>query len=181
MSDTQHVDPCGFIHQRLTLRDGRTVVVRSIRPEDKNLLDEAFDRLCKEARYSRFFNTVRAVPDDILHPSAPGPQGHVVALVALSGGGASEVMTGGARYVTDAAGETCEFAVTVADEWRGVGLARQLMDTLLGMARQHHVRRIEGTVLSSNTGMRQLAARLGFKDAPYPGDYTLRLISLDLE
>jgi GNAT superfamily N-acetyltransferase len=181
MSDTQHDDPFGFIHQGLILRDGRAVVVRSICPDDKDLLDEAFDRLCKEARYSRFFNTVRAVPDDILHPCAPGPQGHVVALVALSGEGASQVMAGGARYVTDAAGKTCEFAVTVADDWRGLGLARQLMDMLLGIARQRHVRRIEGAVLSSNTGMRKLAARLGFKDAPYPDDYALRLVSLDLE
>lgn len=181
MSDTQHDGPCGFIHHGLTLRDGRTVVVRTICPEDKHLLDEAFERLGKEARYSRFFNTVRAVPDEILHPSAPGPQGHAVALVALSGEGASQAMTGGARYVTDAAGETCEFAVTVADGWRGVGLARQLMDILLGIARERHVRRIEGAVLSSSTGMRKLVARLGFEDAPYPDDYALRLVSLDLK
>lgn len=181
MSETRHDDPGGDFQQYLRLRDGRMVVVRTIRPEDKHMLDEAFERLCREARYSRFFSTLRAVPDDILHPRAPGPEGHVVALVALSGGEGSQAMIGGARYVTDASGGTCEFAVTVADDWRGLGLARQLMELLLGMARERHVRRMEGSVLSANTGMRRLAARLGFRDAPYPDDHALRLVSLDLE
>ena len=58
------------------------------------MLDAAFERLCKEARYSRFFTAVRAVPDDILHPTAPSPQGHAVALVALSGEGSDQVLVG---------------------------------------------------------------------------------------
>jgi GNAT superfamily N-acetyltransferase len=175
-------DPKGCIkHQTLTLRDGRTVIVRTLRSEDKDMLDAAFERLCKEARYSRFFTTVREVPDDILHPTAPSPEGHAVALVALGGNGSNEALTGGARYITDAIGETCEFAVTVADDWRGLGLARQLMETLIGIARERRVRRMDGAVLSTNTGMRKLAARLGFKDMPYPGDYTLRLVSLKLD
>jgi GNAT superfamily N-acetyltransferase len=168
-------------HQTLTLRDGRTVIVRTLRSEDKDMLDAAFERLCKEARYSRFFTTVRVVPDDILHPTAPSPQGHAVALVALNGAGSNQALTGGARYVTDAIGETCEFAVTVADDWRGLGLARQLMETLIGIARARGIRRMDGAVLSTNTGMRRLAARLGFKDMPYPDDYTLRLVSLSLD
>ncbi|WP_130617282.1 GNAT family N-acetyltransferase [Dyella amyloliquefaciens] len=166
--------------QTLTLRDGRSVVVRSIQPEDKAMLDDAFDRLCKEARYSRFFTVVRSVPADILQPRAPGPHGHVVALVALSGDGPEETMVGGARYITDVTGETCEFAVTVADDWCGRGMARQLMGCLIDIARDRHVRRMEGTVLSTNTGMRALATRLGFRDAPYPGDYSLRSVVLDL-
>jgi GNAT superfamily N-acetyltransferase len=174
--------PTGRISPRiLTLRDGRTVTVRPIRPEDENMLDDAFERLGKEARYSRFFATVRDVPDDILHPAAPSPQGHAIALVALSGEGSSQLMTGGARYVTDAVGETCEFAVTVADAWQGLGLARQLMEILISIARARHLRRMNGIVLSTNTSMRKLAKRLGFKDAPYPGDYTLRAIKLNLD
>lgn len=175
-------DPNGCVApRRLTLRDGRTVIVRTIQPEDKDMLDKAFEKLCKEARYTRFFTTVRAVPADILHPTAPGPEGHAVALVALYEEGSRQVMTGGARYVTDAITGTCEFAVTVADDWRGLGLARQLMETLIDIARARGIRQMEGSVLSSNTPMLRLAARLGFKAAPYPNDYTLRVISLDLQ
>ena len=171
----------GVAHQSLTLRDGRTVMVRTIQPEDKDMLDEAFEKLCKEARYTRFFSTVRAVPTDILRPAAPSPEGHAVALVALWGEGSEQVITGGARYVTDTIGETCEFAVTVADDWHGLGLARRLMETLIDIARARGIRQMEGSVLSSNTSMLGLAARLGFKNAAYPGDYTVRLVSLDLQ
>lgn len=164
----------------LTLRDGRKVLVRDIRPEDGGMLDDAFDRLCKEARYSRFFNVVRSVPDDILRPKAPGPHGHVMALVALSEGGAERSMVGGARYVTDITGETCEFAVTVADDWHRLGMAKQLMSYLMEIARARHVRQMEGTVLSTNTGMRGLAARLGFRDVAVPGDYSVRRVILGL-
>jgi RimJ/RimL family protein N-acetyltransferase len=165
--------------QTLTLRDGRTVVVRSIQPDDKDMLDDAFDKLCAEARYSRFFTAVRSVPASILQPRAPGPHGHVVALVALSEGPSEETMVGGARYITDITGEACEFAVTVADDWRGVGMARQLMQCLMAIARERKVRRMEGTVLSTNKGMRTLASRLGFRDVPYPDDRTLRSVIMD--
>lgn len=170
----------GAYLQNLTLRDGRTVHVRSIQSNDKDILDDAFHKLGSASRYSRFFATVRAVPDHILRPEAPGPHGHVVALVALSDAASREVMVGGARYVTDASGEHCEFAVTVADDWRGVGLARQLMERLISTARAREVRRMEGTVLATNKGMRALAKRLGFKDDPYPDDYSLRSVTLAL-
>ncbi|QNK02126.1 GNAT family N-acetyltransferase [Dyella telluris] len=164
----------------LALRDGRIVHVRTIQSQDKDILDDAFQKLGSESRYSRFFGTVREVPDDILQPEAPGPHGHVVALVALSNAGAGDIMVGGARYVTSPSGENCEFAVTVADDWRGLGLARQLMQQLINTAREREVRQMEGTVLATNTGMRGLAKRLGFKDGPYPGDYSLRLVTLEL-
>ncbi len=162
------------------MRDGRTVLVREIRPEDEDMLDDAFDRLCKEARYSRFFHAVRSVPVDILRPRAAGPYGHVVAWVALSGEGSDQSMVGGARYVTDDTGEACEFAVTVADDWHRLGLARQLMCLLMDIARRRHVRRMEGTVLATNTGMRALALQLGFRDLPVPDDYSLRSVMRDL-
>lgn len=170
----------GAFLQELTLRDGRTVHVRAIQSNDKDILDDAFHRLGSASRYSRFFATVRDVPDHILRPQAPGPHGHVVALVALSDATSPEVMVGGARYVTDASGEQCEFAVTVADDWRGVGLARQLMELLIHTARAREVRQMEGAVLATNTGMRALAKRLGFRDGPYPDDYSLRRVTLQL-
>jgi GNAT superfamily N-acetyltransferase len=177
----QHDDCHDRISPRvLTLRNGRTVLVREIRPEDEGMLDDAFARLCKEARYSRFFHVVRSVPVDILRPRAAGPRGHAVALVALSGQGSASSMVGGARYVTDSAGEACEFAITVADDWHRMGLARQLMCLLMDIARVRHVRRMEGTVLATNAGMRALAFQLGFRDLPVPDDYSLRSVIRDL-
>ncbi|MDG2536877.1 hypothetical protein P5Y53_04320 [Dyella jiangningensis] len=108
-------DPDTAIFRRVTLRDDRQVTVKAIFPEDKTILDEAFERPCEEAFYTRFLSVVRDVPREILLLCAPGPGGHAVALVAITGTGPSEAIVGGARYVTGASGGTGEFAVTVAD------------------------------------------------------------------
>lgn len=55
-------DPDTATFRRLTLRDDRRVTVRAIFPEDKTILDQAFERLCKEAFYTRFLSDVCDVP-----------------------------------------------------------------------------------------------------------------------
>ena len=102
-------------------------------------------------------------------------------MVALSGEGSEQLIIGGARYASAAGSDACEFAVTIADDWQGFGLARRLMETLIEVARARGYRRMEGFVLPENTEMRGLATRLGFSDEPCPEDRTLRLVSLGLE
>jgi RimJ/RimL family protein N-acetyltransferase len=55
------------------------------------------------------------------------------------------------------------------------------MEELIALAREHGMQRIEGIVLPDNTGMRGLAARLGFTDTAWPEDRSLRLVSLTLD
>jgi GNAT superfamily N-acetyltransferase len=164
----------------VTLRDGRSVTVRPICPEDKDELEAAFARLCAEARYTRFFTAVRALPENVLDAATHPAPGREVALVALSDEGPRKIIVGGARYVLAPGSDTCEFAVTVADDWHGLGLARRLMEMLIEIARARGVRRMEGFVLPANSGMRGLAARLGFTDTPYPEDRTLRVVTLEM-
>jgi GNAT superfamily N-acetyltransferase len=165
----------------VTLRDGRRVLVRIIRPDDLDEIKAAFERLCPEARYTRFFTAVRAMPENIVDSTMHPAPDRCVALIALSGEAPHEIAIGGARYVATPGTDTCEFAVTVADDWHGLGLARRLMETLIGMARARGFRRMEGHVLSTNTSMRGLAARLGFTDTPCHDDYTVRQLSLSLD
>ncbi len=115
----------------VTLRDGRSVTVRPICPEDKDELEAAFVRLCAEARYTRFFTAVRALPENVLDAATHPAPGREVALVALSDEGPRKIIVGGARYVLAPGSDTCEFAVTVADDWHGLGLARRLMEMLI--------------------------------------------------
>ncbi|RTZ44564.1 GNAT family N-acetyltransferase [Candidimonas sp. SYP-B2681] len=164
----------------ITLRDGRSVTIRPICPEDKDELAAAFERLCAESRYSRFFSAMRALPEKALDSAThPAPE-REVALVALSNEGSRKIIIGGARYVAAPGSDTCEFAVTVADNWHALGLARSMMEMLIKIARARGVRHMEGFVLPTNANMRGLAARLGFTDAQYPEDPTLRLVTLEL-
>jgi RimJ/RimL family protein N-acetyltransferase len=177
MSDPQ----AGLLAHEVALRGGRSVTVRAVRPEDKDDFEAAFDRLSPDARYSRFFQPLRELPPNMLEDAVHPVAGRVVALVALAGVGDDERIVAGARFAHAPQGKVCEFAVTVADDWQGVGLARHMMQELIALARAQGMARIEGIVLPTNAGMRGLAARLGFSDAPWAEDRSLRLVSLALD
>ena len=50
--------PLRLEQYRTTLRDGTPVLVRPVRPNDKDLLRQGFDRLSPASRYRRFLAPV---------------------------------------------------------------------------------------------------------------------------
>jgi RimJ/RimL family protein N-acetyltransferase len=103
-----------------------------------------------------------------VHPR-PGRDFAFVATIPTSSG---FDIVGAAQYVrADEADPTaCEFAITVAEDWRGSGLARQLLASLVRRARHDGYTRIEGTVIAGNAKMLALARRLGFETHPDPDE-----------
>ena len=164
------------------LRDGRTVLLREIRVQDEDELRDAFHRLSADSRYARFMMPVREPsPAMLAAATRPNPD-HDLALVAVSGeGGPEQDIVAGARYVGSPGVDTCEFAVTVVDDWHGLGLARRLMEVLIAHAAARGLRCMEGYVLAANTPMRRLAGRLGFMDRQCEDDATLRVVRLSLD
>lgn len=167
---------------RLTLRDGRQVLVRTVRPEDKAGLHAAFQRLSEDSRYTRFMASMKDVSDAMLeHATHPAPDREYALVATAQEGDSTEgPIVGGARYAAAPGSDTCEFAVTVVDGWHGLGMARMLMETLIAAARAGGYRRMEGFVLATNGAMRRLARRLGFADTACPDDITVRVVVLDL-
>lgn len=162
----------------ITLANGVTISIREIGPTDKAGLLAAFEALSPESRYTRFFSPMPQLSDTLLEAAThPDPKA-AAALVAVAQGAGTIV--GGARYGAAAGSDTCEFAVTVADDWHRLGLASRLMTVLIEMARARGFRTMEGYVLATNAGMRRLARRLGFTDAACPGDATTRIVTLAL-
>src|SRR5262249_56846634 len=86
---------------------------------------------------------------------------------------------GGARSIEEE-GKTCEFAVTVADDWQRAGLASRLLRELIAAARARGLKRMEGFVLAGNSPMLGLARRLGFTLGTDPRDPTVVGVALDL-
>lgn len=162
------------------LRDGRDVVLREIGAHDKAEMQDAFQRLSADSRYTRFMMAMRELSPAMLEAATHPVAGRDFALVAVSGEGAAEDIVAGARYVGEPGSDTCEFAVTVADDWHGLGLASRLLGILIANARAQGLRCMEGYVLALNTPMRRLAQRLGFTDRQCPDDATTRLVRLDL-
>ncbi|MCW5657275.1 MAG: GNAT family N-acetyltransferase [Burkholderiaceae bacterium] len=152
------------------LADGTRVTVRPIRADDAALEAAFVRRLSAESRYMRFMATMRELPQPLLESLTDVDAVHHVALAATARRDDKEVLLGAARYVVDAAGTGCEFAVAVDDACQGSGLAGRLMQTLLEVARQRGLKRMEGTVLANNRRMLKFMRQLGFSVRRDPDD-----------
>lgn len=164
----------------VALRDGRTVTIRAVRAEDAAGLQAAMLRLSDEARYTRFMAPLKELSPSMLERAVHPVAGRDLALVVVSGEGKDEAIVGGARYI-GAQDESCEFAVTISDDWQGAGLATRLMKALIEDARARGLERMEGYVLASNRPMLELARRLGFTVGPSEEGPSVRLVRLELE
>jgi acetyltransferase len=164
----------------ITLRDGRGVHVRAVRPTDEAEFVQAFDRLGPSARHMRFMRAVREPNLARLRKvlaSFPADGVGVVATIPAADG---FDIVGSAIAVFTSDRTSCEFAITVAEAFDGAGLATTLMKTLIDTTTQRGIGEMEGFVLAVNQPMLGLAARLGFSIARDPEDASVRRCRLQL-
>ncbi len=141
---------------------GPAVTLRPIRPEDAEM-EQAFVRsLSPESRYFRFMDTLRELTPAMLVRFTQIDYDREMAFVATLEEGGREAEIGAARYIANPDGESCEFALVIADDWQRKGLGRRLMDQLIDVARARGLRSMIGHVLAENRGMLQLCQGLGF-------------------
>lgn len=143
------------------LRDGTPVVLRLLRPADKELLRAGFERLSPESRYARFFTPKPSLSDDELRYLTEVDQEDHVAIGAAGERDGAEIGLGVARFIRFAdRPETAEAAIAVADEAQRKGLGRLLLMRLVAAARERGIEQFRFEVLASNTGMATLIAEI---------------------
>lgn len=154
-------DPCG----PLWLDDGRRVQVSPLRRHDADAAQAFVAALSQRSRYRRFHVGIPQLPPTLLVRLVDVDQVRHVALAARAPG--SDRMVADARYVRDDLhDEGAEFAVTVADDWQGLGLGRQLLVRLAHHARTQGLQHLHGDVLRENRPMVALVERLGGRLLP---------------
>lgn len=147
-----------------TLRNGMSVTIRAIRPEDKNKLVSAFNNLDRESVYTRFFHHVRELTEQDLQRATEIDFDRHVALVVTTMLDNEETMIGAGRYVAYEAAESkrsAEVAFTVEEDYQGLGIAGRLLKNLVQIARQKSISRFEATVLAGNQPMLRVFAASG--------------------
>jgi acetyltransferase len=100
---------------------------------------------------------------------------------AFANTGAGNEIAGLARYSLDEDGGKCECAVTLADRWANTDLGVRLMRRLIDLARARGIRSVYSIESASDTGMQDLARRLGFQTLSDPRDPQLSIHRLDLQ
>ncbi|MDO8893430.1 bifunctional acetate--CoA ligase family protein/GNAT family N-acetyltransferase [Nitrosomonas sp.] len=144
------------------LADGSNITIRPIRPEDAEI-EQAFVRgLSEEARYFRFMFSVQELSQAMLLRFTQIDYSREMALIAVTFEQDKEIELGVARFAISPEGESCEFALVIADAMQGKGLGQKLMTALMDAARAKGLKVMAGEVLKTNTNMLKLMNRLGF-------------------
>ena len=153
------------------LRDGRRVRVRLITPADKSGLIAGLARLSPRSRYLRFHRMVERLSDDELRYLTEVDMRNHFAWVAVSLDEPGQPGIGVIRYVRDAFDRrTAEVAITVVDDWQGVGLGRLLLETLLVSAMMNGIEWLRAIVLPEDEPALRLFRGLGGRPGGGEGD-----------
>jgi RimJ/RimL family protein N-acetyltransferase len=151
------VEPSG---ETIELRDGRTMVVRPISPDDKEGLAAGFQRLSQESRQRRFLTPATELSAEDLHYLTEVDHRRHEAMVAVDP--ASGSLIGSARYVqVPRERETAEIAVVVGDDWQRCGVATALLGALSTRARENGIERFRAYVASDNAVVLDALERAG--------------------
>jgi acetyltransferase len=164
------------LEERVTLKDGREMLIRPIRPEDAERERAFVSRLSPETLYFRFMMPVKELSTAMIERFTQIDYGRELALV-----GVSETQTvsqngprlrdpidpetairGVARITPTTHPDRCEFAIVVEESMQGTGLARALMHRLIEAARARGYQSMEGAILRDNPRMLKFCEAMGF-------------------
>jgi GNAT superfamily N-acetyltransferase len=144
--------------ERVTLRDGSSILIRPIEPDDKAAIVSGFEKLSPESRYRRFFSPLqRLSARDLVFLTEVDHHDHE-ALIAQN---EHHEPLGVARYVRETDPHKAEVAVAVVDDWQGRGVATALLTHLADRARHEGVRVFTATILADNRDALGLMEALG--------------------
>jgi acetyltransferase len=150
-----------------TLRDGTSVLIRPIRPEDEPLLVAFHHTLSDRSVYSRYFRLMK-LSDRVAHERLTRicfiDYDREMALVVES----KDPQTGerailGVGRLSKLHGRNeAEFAMLVSDRYQGQGLGGELLRRLVQVGRDEKLERIVASILPENRDMQHVCKRVGF-------------------
>ncbi|MEL6516687.1 MAG: GNAT family N-acetyltransferase [Pseudomonadota bacterium] len=160
----------GFLRDA-TLSNGQTIRIRDIERDDRALVEEGFAHLSDRSRFMRFLAARNRLTEAELDTLTDPTDENDVALGAIrprKDGPPDPV--GVARFIRLAPGsDSAELALTVVDDFHGLGAGTHLMRALIDRARQCNVSRLIALVRRDNHAMRRLLTKFGGQKAPEDG------------
>ncbi len=161
-----------------TLLDGSSILIRAIKPDDKQRLQHHFKSLSERSIYHRFFGHKRSLNESDLRALTELDFVDHVGLVATIGREASERFIGVGRYLKSHPA-TAEVAFAVLDEYQGRGIGTLLLRHLAHIARKNGIQKFAAIVMGDNQPMLEVFANSGYQAHDSYEDGAVR-VSIDI-
>ena len=145
---------------------GEQVTFRMIHPEDAEIEQAFVSGLSEKSKYMRFFSGLNKLPEHVLKEFTTPDFPVSFAVIATVADGDGERQIGVARWAPTGEEDVAEFAVVVADDYQGQGIASRLMRVLIAAATVGGLNRLEGLILRENVPMLGMVRKMGFNACP---------------
>ena len=158
--------PSAYV-EPLTLRDGTSLIIRPIRPEDEPAVVRFHKTVSDESVYRRFFTQLKLesrIRHERLTRTCFIDYDRQMALVAEKPKGNGQVaeIIGIGRLVKSPLKSEAEVAALVADSFQRKGIGRELVSRLVRFAREEKLELLTASVLAENPAMQKLLEGQGF-------------------
>ena len=170
------IDTASRYSRHEKLRDGSTILIRAIRPDDRVRFLQHFKSLSAESIYFRFFGLKRGLTETELDYYTRLDFANHVGLAAVVTDNGCERFIGVGRYIVTASGnqnlKRAEVAFAVLDSYQGCGIGTLLLEHLAAIGRECGVREFVAEVMGANTRMIEVFENSGFEvhESREPGD-----------
>ncbi|MDV7338745.1 bifunctional acetate--CoA ligase family protein/GNAT family N-acetyltransferase [Terasakiella sp. A23] len=153
------------LEEEFTLRDGRKVLIRPIRPEDEPAHNEFLSKVTPEDIRFRFFGSVRELPHSEMARLTQLDYDREMAFVAQAPNeedGHLETL-GVVRTGTDPNNEDAEYAILVRSDLKGQKLGWKLLNKMIEYCRSRGTTYFTGQILRENRTMIDMVKAMGFE------------------
>lgn len=159
------------------LKDGLTIVLRPIRPEDERLIVDFHRELSENSVRQRFFEFItldeRVAHERLVRICFTDYDREWTTVAEINGVSGKEII-GVARLCRVPGTMYAHFAMIIADNYHNQGLGTQMIEQLIHIAKQEKIEMIDARILSENTGMIRLCEKHGFQISADSDPYVTR-------